>query len=112
MRPDRRSPEAAAYRRLYKGRRWAGLRQAQLAKQPLCERDVHSFDIVPATVVNHRRPHKGDLRLFFDPTNLQSVCKPCHDGPIQREELQGFSAEVDTGGWPTDPNHPTNRTRS
>lgn len=34
---DRRSPEAATYRALYKSRRWQDPRSAQLAKQPLCE---------------------------------------------------------------------------
>lgn len=32
-----------------------------------------------ATIVDHIVPHKGDLVLFHDPENLQSLCKPCHD---------------------------------
>lgn len=37
-------------------------------------------------VADHRIPHKGDPALFWDPTNLQTLCKPCHDRDKQREE--------------------------
>ncbi len=103
---DRRSPEAAAYRKLYKSKRWKACREAQLARQPLCERHLRRGQTIAATVVNHRRPHRGDTHLFFDPANHESSCKPCHDGPIQRDEAAGcISAEVDDDGWPTDPRH-------
>lgn len=108
-RDDRRSPEAAAYRPWYWTPEWKRLRRAQLEKQPFCRRPCHGASLVVATVVNHRTPHKGDRTLFFDPDNLESVCSPCHDGPIQREERAGFSPAVDAGGWPTDPKHPANR---
>jgi 5-methylcytosine-specific restriction enzyme A len=65
---------------------WAKARFRQLHHQPLCERCLQAGRIRPATVVNHRKPHRGDLELFWDPTNHESACKPCHDGPIQAEE--------------------------
>lgn len=37
-------------------------------------------------VCDHIKPHKGDRELFFDPVNLQTLCKPCHDGAKQRIE--------------------------
>ena len=37
QRDDRRSPKAAAYRRLYKLAAWRRAREAQLHRQPLCE---------------------------------------------------------------------------
>lgn len=40
-----------------------------------------------ATVIDHIVPHKGDPELFFDPDNLQSLCKSHHDSTKQREEL-------------------------
>jgi 5-methylcytosine-specific restriction protein A len=106
---ERRSAEANAWRALYKLARWAKAKATQLAKQPLCEECEKQRRVTPATVVNHRIPHKGDLGLFWDPANHQSVCKPHHDGPIQRAERAGFSGAVDAGGWPTDPAHPVNR---
>lgn len=62
-----------------------------------------------ATVVDHRTPHRGDRALFFDATNLQSLCDTHHSGSKQREERKGFSSAVDDNGWPTDPRHPANR---
>jgi 5-methylcytosine-specific restriction protein A len=67
--------------------------------------------VVLATVVNHRKPHKGDRSLFFDAGNHESTCKPCHDGPIQSEERRGFARDIGADGWPTDPRHAANRTR-
>ena len=106
MRPDRRSPEAAAWRHLYSTAKWRRLRADQLSRVPLCEECRATGRVTPATVANHREPHKGDRALFFDPANLQSVCKPHHDGPIQRTEGRGYSAAVDTDGYPIDPRHP------
>ena len=110
-RPDYRSDEAAAYRRLYKSKEWrgrGGLRERVLARDPLCVRCQRRGLIVPSTVVNHKRPHKGDRDLFFDERNCEGTCKACHDGPIQSSERRGFSSEVGEDGWPVDPHHPTN----
>jgi 5-methylcytosine-specific restriction endonuclease McrA len=107
--PDYRSPEAAAYRKLYKGAAWQRARAYQLSIEPLCMRCKTRGIIVPATVVNHITPHKGDLTLFYDPANHESTCKPCHDGAIQSEERIGFSKEIGIDGWPTDQRHPANR---
>ena len=105
-RDDRRSVEASAYRRHYSTARWKRLRAAQLQRQPLCEAHLAVGQVVAARVVNHREPHRGDLALFFDPANLQSVCASCHDGPIQRiEAAGGVSPRVDADGWPVDPRH-------
>ncbi len=101
---DRRSAAADAWRKLYWTPFWRSLRKAQLTKQPLCERCLKAGAIVAATVVNHVKPHKGDRALFEDPSNLQSMCKPCHDGPTQRKERSGRdSPHFDTNGrviWP------------
>jgi 5-methylcytosine-specific restriction endonuclease McrA len=94
---------------MYSTPEWAQLRDNQLARDPLCCRCSTDVRPVAATVANHKIPHKGDRKLFRDPNNLESVCAPCHDGPIQREERLGFSTQVDPGGWPIDPRHPSNR---
>ena len=31
-----------------------------------------------ASVVDHIRPHRGDMVLFWDQTNHQSQCESCH----------------------------------
>jgi len=108
-RRDYRSADAAAYRKLYKTARWRALRRSQLNKQPLCQRCARRGQTTAATVVNHKQPHKGSEALFYSAENLESTCKPCHDGPIQRQERRGFSGEIGEDGWPVDPNHPINR---
>jgi 5-methylcytosine-specific restriction enzyme A len=108
-RHEQRSLAALAYRHLYKTAAWLAARAAQLRKQPLCERCLVRGLTVAATIVNHRIPHKGDWRLFIDPDNHESACKPCHDGLIQREERRGYAIGVSAEGRPKDPNHPWNR---
>jgi 5-methylcytosine-specific restriction protein A len=106
---DQRSAEAQQWRGLYSLAAWRIARKAQLRQQPLCELCLKLKRHTPATVVNHRTPHKGDWKLFTEPTNHQSVCKPHHDGSIQSEERRGYTGECDVDGWPTDRRHPANR---
>ena len=63
---------------------WRLRRSVHLAYNPCCARCG-----APATVVDHKVPHRGDRALFDDPANLQSLCKPCHDGWKQRQEREG-----------------------
>lgn len=37
-------------------------------------------------VTDHIIPHRGDMKLFWDPNNHQSLCKPCHDRKTGRGE--------------------------
>lgn len=95
---------------LYKTARWQRLRGDQLRKIPWCERCDQHGRTAPATVVDHKIPHKGDEQLFFDPTNLQSMCKPHHDSTKKREENRGgVVLGCDENGIPLDPDHHWNR---
>ena len=40
----------------------------------------------PATVVDHRTPHRGDMALFWDRTNWQPLCAQHHNRHKQRQE--------------------------
>jgi len=42
--------------------------------------------LVVGTEVDHRVPHNGDVRLFFDESNLQTLCKPHHSRKTMREQ--------------------------
>lgn len=108
-RHDARRRALKPWRALYKTSRWQALRLAQLSKKPLCERCETRGRVAAATVVHHIQKHEGDQRLFFDPDNLASSCKPCHDGIEQQVERRGYSTEIGADGWPIDPNHPSNR---
>lgn len=95
-----RSPQAVLYRHLYKTKRWRELREWQLLNFPWCEISLKQGRRVKATVVNHRKPHRGDPRLFFDPANLQSLSKGAHDGVIASRERGGGRTPVDVNGFP------------
>ena len=49
-------------------------------------------------VIDHITPHKGNLFLFWDETNLQAVCKFYHDGEKQRLEAS-TTARAEGEGW-------------
>jgi len=83
---DRERAARQPWRRLYNTKEWKAAKAAQQAKMPWCERCWAAGVRTPMKVVNHRIPHKGDERLFFDPANHESACQPHHDRVIQREE--------------------------
>lgn len=100
---------AAIYKHLYNTKRWYRLRHHQLVKQPLCEDCTSRGKTTAATIADHKRPHRGDEVLFFDPLNLQSLCKPCHDGAKQQFEKSGTVRGCDANGLPLDANHYWNK---
>lgn len=92
-----------AHDHLYDLARWSRLRLKQLSQHPLCERCSSRGVVTAATVVHHKVPHKGDLKLFFDHANLASSCKPCHDIDEQRIEREGRPRQMlDEFGWPVE----------
>lgn len=57
--------------------------------------------VTPANVVDHVKAHKGDETLFFDPSNLQSLCKPHHDSDKQMLEKSGrVRVRIGLDGYP------------
>ena len=79
-RPRYRRGESEEWHGLYSLPVWTErLRPAQLLREPWCRECAKAGRRVRATVVDHIVPHRGDMRLFTDPGNLQSLCKSCHD---------------------------------
>lgn len=69
------------------GREWRFARRRHLAREPLCRRHLKTTgEKVLATVVDHVVPHHGDVVLFWDENNWQSLCEDCHNGWKQRVE--------------------------
>jgi 5-methylcytosine-specific restriction endonuclease McrA len=60
-------------------------------------------------VVNHRIPHRGDKRLFWDKANWEVACPDHHDIRIKQEEAGTFKTGTDATGRPIDPNHAWNK---
>lgn len=90
---------------LYNTRRWKLLRANQLFAHPMCCMCHAQGYRVLATVADHRKPHRGDPVLFFDPDNLQSLCKLHHDSAKQAEEKGGHMIGAQLDGTPLDPSH-------
>lgn len=63
----------SAYKRGYT-QRWYKEKAKFLKMYPYC---VSCGDV--AKVVDHIKPHKGDMKLFWDVSNWQGMCKSCHD---------------------------------
>jgi 5-methylcytosine-specific restriction protein A len=89
--------------RLYSLSKWHKMRAYQLAQFPLCAFCDKQGIITAATIVDHIKPHKGHINLFFDSKNLQSLCKHCHDSHKQRQEKSGYLAGSGIDGLPLDP---------
>ena len=68
------------------GARWQRARKQYLARNPLCVECLKDGRVVPATVVDHIIPHRGDQELFWSEDNWQSLCKQCHDRKTAKED--------------------------
>ncbi len=97
------------YKYLYDSPRWKRLRRAQLNKEPLCKFCEEKGVIEQATIVDHIIRHKGDKAKFYDSSNLQSLCKLCHDQEKKIMENREDWHPVGVDGWPSDPDHHFNR---
>lgn len=96
---------APEVKRLYGTKRWFQLRHQQLSLHPLCALCEKLGKVKLAKVADHKVPHRGDEKLFFDPANLQSLCKTCHDGAKQQLEKSGTLRGCDVDGMPLDERH-------
>lgn len=90
------------YHHLYQTAAWKRLRSAQLAMQPLCEFCLVTEDVTAAEVVDHIKTHKGDLELFHDPANLQSLCKHHHDSAKRMMDRGKRIAVFGVDGYPVE----------
>lgn len=68
------------------GARWRKARAAFLKKHPVCTICKDEGRLTASTTVDHKIPHRGDRTLFWDKTNWQALCKPCHDEKTARED--------------------------
>jgi 5-methylcytosine-specific restriction enzyme A len=93
------------WQHLYNTARWVRLRRAHLNAEPLCRMCKAQGYVTLGNVSDHIEAHKGDLSLFFDGANLQTLCKGHHDSTKAREERGGIIVGCDKDGVPLDPGH-------
>lgn len=69
------------YQRNDYGPEWPAVRRRQLRREPCCRHCALDGTTTLATVVDHIVPfhHFATRRAAHAPSNLQSLCKPCHD---------------------------------
>lgn len=73
-----------AIRKLYKTDRWERLRLRVLVESAY--QCAQCGDVTVRLEVDHIRPHRGDLRSFWDRSNLQALCVACHTRKTTRGE--------------------------
>lgn len=66
---------------------WQKARLHHLSQHPWCEHCLQKGLRTPATDVDHIIPHKGDMELFWDTHNWQSLCKSCHSRKTITEDM-------------------------
>lgn len=76
---------ASASKRGYNSK-WRRLSKAYLRKHPMCVKCMAKGRYIPATVVDHIQPHRGDEKLMWNQDNWQALCKPCHDRKTWTED--------------------------
>jgi 5-methylcytosine-specific restriction endonuclease McrA len=96
----------SAHSWVYKTAAWLRIRALRLAEEPLCRFCAKLDRTVPATIVDHITPHRGDRDLAFDYDNTQSLCETCHNKFKQIQEKGGVLPGCDADGYPIDPAHP------
>lgn len=89
--------------------RWIRARKAYLAKHPLCAYCLRMGRTTAALIVDHIKPHRGNMVIFWDSGNWQALCKEHHDATKQVEEARGVMIGCDQHGLPIDPNHQWNQ---
>jgi len=81
MEPKRKTAAKRGY-----GYAWQKARLNFLKMNPLCVECYKSGVLEPATDVDHIKPHKGDMVLFWDRSNWQGLCKSCHSRKTAKED--------------------------
>lgn len=73
--------------------KWRLARKAYLMRNALCVYCLSEGNTTAATEVDHIIPHKGDLALFWDQSNWQSLCKSCHSRKTVTDD-NGFGNNI------------------
>lgn len=76
---------------IYQNSAWRKSSLAFRADNPLCAQCLANGLVAAARCVDHIEPHRGNLDLFWDPTNWQSLCKQCHNAKSQGERFDSCS---------------------
>ena len=76
------------------GNDWAKVRDRKLSSQPLCEICQGNGRTTAATVVHHIKPTDTHFHLRLQFSNLQSLCRNCHENLHGRRGINKKRQEV------------------
>jgi len=74
--------------------RWEKYSKGRLRRHPLCVTCLNDGKTTAARVTDHIIPHKGSIKLFWDHTNHESLCKTCHDKKTAGEGAFGNEHKI------------------
>lgn len=80
------SPVLEPWRNWYKLAAWERLRRRVFKRDHYTCQMPDCGEVTPRPIADHAKPHRGDPVLFWDEANVQTLCKPCHDGRKQAQE--------------------------
>lgn len=87
------------------GGKWVRARAGHLRSHPWCVSCAKVGRKTKATHVDHRTPHRGDMKLFWDKSLWDSLCETCHNSCKQHFEKTGHERGCSEDGTPLDPKH-------
>jgi 5-methylcytosine-specific restriction protein A len=70
--------------------RWRKQSRLFLRKNPLCVECLKYNITTLATHVDHIKPHRGDMNIFWDKDNWQSLCTTHHNQKSAREKKGNY----------------------
>ncbi len=77
--PKKRAPEQRKnFRERGYGTDWDKARAVFISYQPLCAECKRNGLVVAGYAVDHIIPHRGDMEIFWDQDNWQTLCRSCH----------------------------------
>lgn len=83
--------QSQPWRKLYNTAAWQQLRWSVLVRDMFTCQMCGLIETDTSKLVgDHKIAHRGDKALFFDESNVQTLCKSCHDTVKQREEKRGY----------------------
>jgi 5-methylcytosine-specific restriction protein A len=85
--PARNADSRPNFRRRGYGAAWDKARLVFIAAHPLCVECERKGLLVAAYAVDHIVPHRGDMKVFWDYDNWQSLCRSCHARKSRSEQL-------------------------